>query len=67
MFPLVTLFRLLEAEEAIKLQKYIYKSVFTVEPESDFLTWKTRITEVEMEAQKVMKRFLDKCAAYKAS
>ena len=40
---------------------------FTVEPESDFLTWKTRISEVEMEAQKVMKRFMDKCAAYPAS
>ncbi|XP_028398353.1 universal stress protein A-like protein [Dendronephthya gigantea] len=38
---------------------------YHVEPESDFLSWKTRISEVEMEAQKVMKRFMDKCAAYK--
>jgi hypothetical protein len=38
-----------------------------VEPESDFLSWRKRISEVEVEAQKVMKRFMDKCAAYKAS
>jgi hypothetical protein len=38
-----------------------------VEPESDFMTWKSRISEVEMEAQKIMKRFMDKCAAYQAS
>ena len=38
---------------------------YHVEPESDFLTWKSRISELEMEAQKVMKRFMDRCAAYK--
>ena len=35
------------------------------QPKSDYLTWKSRISEVEMEAQKVMKRFMDRCAAYK--
>ena len=35
------------------------------EPDSDFHSWKIKMSEVEMEAEKIVKKFMDKCTAYK--